>query len=56
MMAESVPLGGRLCDIERGFVPVLVFLAGEGSRFITDQILPVDGGTLMMRRLELGPR
>ncbi|WP_258080975.1 SDR family NAD(P)-dependent oxidoreductase [Nocardia nova] len=49
MMAKSVPLGGRLGDIERDFVPVLAFLAGEGSRFITGQILPVDGGTLMMR-------
>lgn len=48
-MATAVPLGGRLGDVDRDFVPVLAFLAGEGSRFMTGQVFPVDGGTLMMR-------
>lgn len=48
-MATAVPLGGKLGDVDRDFVPVLAFLASEGSRFITGQVLPVDGGTLMMR-------
>jgi 3-oxoacyl-[acyl-carrier protein] reductase len=30
-------------------VPVLVFLAGPGSRFITGQIFSVDGGLMMVR-------
>jgi NAD(P)-dependent dehydrogenase (short-subunit alcohol dehydrogenase family) len=48
-MAAAVPLGGRLGDIERDLVPVLAFLAGEGARFMTGQIFPVDGGITMMR-------
>ncbi len=49
MMARAVPLGGKLGDIDRDFVPVIAFLAGDGARFITGQVIPVDGGTLMMR-------
>ncbi|MFE2432008.1 SDR family NAD(P)-dependent oxidoreductase [Streptomyces sp. NPDC059373] len=49
MMAKAVPIGGRLGDIERDFVPVLAFLASEASHFMTGQVFPVDGGTLMMR-------
>ncbi|MCU1612723.1 MAG: oxidoreductase [Frankiales bacterium] len=48
-MARAVPLGGKLGDVERDFVPVMAFLAGEGARFMTGQIFSVDGGTLMVR-------
>ncbi|NMD61319.1 SDR family NAD(P)-dependent oxidoreductase [Rhodococcus globerulus] len=48
-MLQAVPIGGRLGDVDRDFVPVLAFLSGEGSRFMTGQVFPVDGGTLMMR-------
>jgi len=48
-MASAMPLGGRLGDIERDFVPVLAFLAGEGARFMTGQIFAVDGGITMLR-------
>jgi NAD(P)-dependent dehydrogenase (short-subunit alcohol dehydrogenase family) len=48
-MAVRMPIGGRLGDIQRDLMPVLRFLAGEGSRFMTGQVFPVDGGMLMMR-------
>jgi len=48
-MAKTVPLGGRLGDIDRDLVPVVAFLAGPGSGFMTGQIYSVDGGKLMLR-------
>jgi 3-oxoacyl-[acyl-carrier protein] reductase len=44
----TIPLGGALGDPARDLGPVLVFLAGEGSRFITGQLIAVDGGLLML--------
>jgi NAD(P)-dependent dehydrogenase (short-subunit alcohol dehydrogenase family) len=44
--AEMIPLGGRLGDPVRDLVPFVVFLAGEGSRFMTGQTFAVDGGML----------
>lgn len=48
-MRRAIPLGGRLGDVDADFAPVIVFLASEDARFITGQILPVDGGAIMMR-------
>jgi 3-oxoacyl-[acyl-carrier protein] reductase len=44
----TIPLGGALGDPARDLGPVLVFLAGEGSRFITGQLIAVDGGLVML--------
>jgi 3-oxoacyl-[acyl-carrier protein] reductase len=44
----TIPLGGALGDPARDLGPVLVFLAGEGSRFITGQLIAVDGGMVML--------
>jgi NAD(P)-dependent dehydrogenase (short-subunit alcohol dehydrogenase family) len=44
----SIPLGGALGDPDRDLGPVLIFLAGEGSHFITGQLLAVDGGLVML--------
>jgi NAD(P)-dependent dehydrogenase (short-subunit alcohol dehydrogenase family) len=44
----TIPLGGALGDPDRDLGPVLVFLAGEGSHFITGQLLAVDGGLIML--------
>jgi 3-oxoacyl-[acyl-carrier protein] reductase len=47
-MKLSIPLGGRLGDPAGDLGPVLVFLAGAGARFITGQLIPVDGGLAMV--------
>lgn len=48
-LAVQMPVDGALGDIERDLVPVLRFLAGPGSRFVTGQTIAVDGGMLMVR-------
>jgi len=48
-MAATVPLGGRLGDPVRDLAPVMVFLAGDGARFITGQIISVNGGLNTVR-------
>jgi len=47
-MQHVIPLGGRLGDPERDLAPVMVFLAGDGARFITGQAIAVDGGMIML--------
>jgi 3-oxoacyl-[acyl-carrier protein] reductase len=44
----AIPLGGKLGDPATDLGPVLVFLASEGSGFITGQLLAVNGGLLML--------
>ena len=44
----TIPLGGKLGDPVRDLGPMLVFLAGDGSHFITGQLLAVDGGLMMV--------
>jgi NAD(P)-dependent dehydrogenase (short-subunit alcohol dehydrogenase family) len=48
-MKQAVPLGGKLGDIDSDFVPVLAFYCSEGAKFMTGQIVSIDGGTLMVR-------
>lgn len=47
-MQHVVPLGGRLGDPDRDMAPVMVFLAGDDSRFMTGQAIVVDGGMVML--------
>ena len=47
-LKTRIPLGGALGDPARDLGPVLVFLAGPGSAFITGQLLAVDGGLVML--------
>jgi NAD(P)-dependent dehydrogenase (short-subunit alcohol dehydrogenase family) len=48
-LKAEMPIDGRLGEIDRDLVPLLVFLAGPGARFMTGQIFSVDGGILMVR-------
>lgn len=41
---QSIALGEDYGDPDRDLGPVMVFMASEGSRFITGQLIPVDGG------------
>src|ERR1700692_1170429 len=47
-MRMMIPLGGTLGEPARDVGPMLVFLAGPGSGFITGQLLAVDGGLMMV--------
>lgn len=48
-LLADMPIDGKLGDPDRDLAPVLRFLAGPGSRFITGQIFSVDGGLTMVR-------
>ena len=45
---STIPLGGTLGDPVNDLGPTLVFLCSEGSRFITGQLIAVDGGLVML--------
>ena len=47
--AEQIPLGGKFGDPNEDLAPVLVFLAGSGSKFMTGQMIAVDGGLISVR-------
>jgi NAD(P)-dependent dehydrogenase (short-subunit alcohol dehydrogenase family) len=49
MMAGIVSIGGKLGDPARDLAPVLVFMLGEGARFITGQLISVNGGAINTR-------
>ncbi|MFW6640888.1 SDR family NAD(P)-dependent oxidoreductase [Nocardiopsis algeriensis] len=46
---QSIAMGQAYGDPDRDLGPVMVFLAGKGSRFITGQLIPVDGGQTSVR-------
>jgi NAD(P)-dependent dehydrogenase (short-subunit alcohol dehydrogenase family) len=48
-LAAAIPLGGRLGDADQDLVPVLAFLSSQECRFITGQVICVDGGQVMVR-------
>jgi NAD(P)-dependent dehydrogenase (short-subunit alcohol dehydrogenase family) len=47
-MSHTVPLGGRLGDVERDFVPVMAFYASAAAHFLTGQTIAIDGGMTMI--------
>lgn len=49
LMRSKIPLGGTLGQSDRDLAPVLVFLLSEAARFITGQIIAIDGGLSTVR-------
>jgi 3-oxoacyl-[acyl-carrier protein] reductase len=47
-LAARIPIDGKFGQPLRDCVPMLAFLAGEGSRYVTGQLIAVDGGMMMM--------
>ncbi len=47
-VAAKIPLN-RFGDPQQDIAPVVAFLLGEGSRYMTGQTVMADGGTIMMR-------
>ena len=48
-LGAAVPIGGKLGDVERDFVPVIRFLASADAHFMTGQMFAIDGGAMMTR-------
>lgn len=48
-LQRRMAIDGKLGDIDRDLVPLILFLASPGSRFITGQVIAVDGGMVMVR-------
>ena len=46
---HSIAMGKEYGDPEKDLGPVMVFLASDGARYITGQLLPVDGGQTNVR-------
>jgi len=47
-LRTAMPLRGALGDPEADLGPVMVFLASSGARFMTGQLIAVNGGLLML--------
>lgn len=43
-MAKAIAIDGKLGDPRRDLAPVILFMLDEGSRYITGQIISVNGG------------
>src|SRR3546814_7967995 len=43
-MAQMIAIDGRLGNPSRDLVPLIIFMLGEGSRYMTGQIISVNGG------------
>lgn len=49
LMAERIPLGGRLGDPDRDLAPMLLVLLSDAASFVTGQIFCIDGGLSHVR-------
>lgn len=45
----GIPLGGRFGDADTDIAPFVAFLMSDGSRYMTGQLIPVNGGAGMVR-------
>lgn len=48
MLKIAIPLGGDLRKVEN-FPPIMIYLTSDSAKFVTGQILAVNGGFTMVR-------
>jgi len=48
-LGAAIPLGGRPGDAHEDLVPVLAFLSTSECRFVTGQVIRIDGGQVKVR-------
>ncbi|AWH90988.1 SDR family NAD(P)-dependent oxidoreductase [Dietzia lutea] len=48
-MSMEIPMGGKLGDLEKDLLPVMIFFASPDAHFVTGQLIPIDGGKCQVR-------
>lgn len=48
-LSGMFPIDGDMGEVDRDLVPVMIFLASKGSRYINGQTISVNGGLVMVR-------